>query len=110
MKAIGIIPARLESSRLPNKALKDICGIPMIVHVYQRCKLASNLHDVYVATDSPKIKEVIERIDGKVLMTSTEHKTGTDRIAEAAKSLDCDIVINIQGGALKSLKNSKFFF
>jgi len=97
MKAVGIIPARLQSSRLPNKALVDIAGLPMVVHTYKRAALAKKLADVYVATDSELIKEAVESYGGKVIMTGTHHQTGSDRIAEACRSIECDIVINIQG-------------
>ena len=96
-KAIAILPARLESSRLPRKALKDICGLPMIVHVFKRCLLSKKLDEVYVATDSFEIKKVVEKYGGKVIMTSSKHETGTDRIAEAALELDAEIIVNIQG-------------
>lgn len=96
-RTIAILPARLESSRLPNKALADICGLPMIVHVYKRCLLSEYLDDVFVATDNEKIKAAVESHGGKVIMTSPDHQTGTDRIAEAAASLDVDIVVNVQG-------------
>ena len=96
-KVVAILPARLESSRLPRKALKDICGLPMIVHVFKRCLLSKKLDDVYVATDSFEIKEVVQKYGGKVIMTSSKHETGTDRIAEAAIDIDFDIVINLQG-------------
>jgi len=96
-KVIAILPARLESSRLPRKALKDICGLPMIVHVFKRCLLSQKLDEVYVATDSFEIKEVVENYGGKVIMTSAKHETGTDRIAEAALELDVEIIVNIQG-------------
>jgi 3-deoxy-manno-octulosonate cytidylyltransferase (CMP-KDO synthetase) len=96
-KTVAIIPARLESSRLPRKSLANICDLPMIVHVYQRCLLASKLDDVYVATDNQEIKEAVEYYGGKVIMTSSEHQTGTDRIAEAAQKLDVEIVVNVQG-------------
>ena len=96
-KAVAIIPARLESSRLPNKALVDILGLPMIVHVFKRCLLAKSLDAVYVATDNIKIKEVVESYGGKVIMTSAAHQTGTDRIAEAAQDIDADIIVNVQG-------------
>jgi len=96
-KTVAILPARLESSRLPNKALLDICGLPMIVHVYRRCLFAKNLNDVYVATDNEVIKNTVEKYNGKVIMTSSLHETGTDRIAEAAKSIDADIIVNVQG-------------
>lgn len=96
-KVIAILPARLESSRLPQKALKDICGLPMIVHVFKRCLLSKKLDEVYVATDSVEIKKVVEKYCGKVIMTSSKHETGTDRIAEAALELDAEIIVNIQG-------------
>ncbi|MBT7608690.1 MAG: 3-deoxy-manno-octulosonate cytidylyltransferase [Bacteriovoracaceae bacterium] len=97
MKIVGIIPVRLESSRLPQKALREICGIPMILHVYERGVLAKKLDDIFIATDSVEIKKVVEDAGGKVIMTSSSHRTGTDRIAEAAKNIECDVVINIQG-------------
>lgn len=96
-KTVGIIPSRLESSRLPRKALVDICGLPMIVHVYRRCLLSHQLDTVYVATDNEEIKTVVEKYGGRVLMTSKSHETGTDRIAEAARSLDAEIIVNVQG-------------
>ena len=96
-RAVAIIPARLESSRLPDKALADILGLPMIVHVFKRCLLAKSLDDVYVATDSNKIRKVVEQHGGKVIMTSAEHQTGTDRIAEAARDINADIIVNVQG-------------
>jgi len=96
-KVVAIIPSRLESSRLPKKALADICGLPMIVHVYKRCILADSLDDVYVATDNQEIKAQIEKYGGKVIMTDSKHQTGTDRIAEAAKNIEADIIVNIQG-------------
>ncbi len=96
-KVVAIIPSRLESSRLPGKALLNICGLPMIVHVYKRCLLSNSLDEVYVATDNLKIKDVVESYGGKVIMTSSLHKTGTDRIAEAAETIDADIIVNVQG-------------
>ena len=105
-KAIAILPARLESSRLPGKALKDICGLPMIVHVFKRCLLSKKLDEVYVATDSSEIKDVVEKYGGKVIMTSSKHETGTDRIAEAALELDAEIIVNIQGD--EALVNPKY--
>tara|TARA_B100001146_G_scaffold224173_1_gene241185 strand:+ start:1108 stop:1857 length:750 start_codon:yes stop_codon:yes gene_type:complete len=96
-RVVAILPARIESSRLPRKVLLDICGLPMIVHVFKRCLLAKKLDEVYVATDSNEIKEVVENHGGKVIMTSHNHQTGTDRIAEAAKNIDAEIVVNVQG-------------
>lgn len=97
LKTVALIPVRLESSRLPRKALKDICGLPLIVHVYKRCMLAKKLDDVYVATDSEEIRKVVEGYGGKVIMTSAVHETGTDRIAEAAQKIDAEIIVNVQG-------------
>lgn len=94
---IGIIPVRLESSRLPGKALLDICGLTMIRHVYLRCLQSKLLDRVIVATDNERIADEIFGFNGEVIMTGSHHETGTDRIAEAAENLDCDIVVNIQG-------------
>ena len=96
-RVVAILPARIESSRLPRKVLLEICGLPMIVHVFKRCLLAKKLDEVYVATDSNEIKGVVENHGGKVIMTSHNHQTGTDRIAEAAKNIDAEIVVNVQG-------------
>jgi len=97
LKTAALIPARLESSRLPNKALADIVGLPMIVHVFKRCLLAKNLDEVYVVTDNEEIKGVVNAHGGQVIMTSSSHETGTDRIAEAAMRLDAEIIVNVQG-------------
>ena len=94
---VAIIPARLESSRLPGKALVDIHGIPMILHVYKRCLLASKINDVYVATDNQQIADVVRSGGGKVLLTRSDHKNGTERIAEAAEQIDCEIIVNVFG-------------
>lgn len=97
MKTVAIIPARLESSRLPRKALADICGLPMIVHVLKRTAYAKLLDEVYVATDNQEIADTVKKYGGKAILTSASHQTGTDRIAEAASKMDCDIVVNVQG-------------
>jgi len=92
-----MVPARLQSSRLPEKALIDLEGLPMVVHTYKRSQLANCLDDVYLATDSEKIKKVAESYEIKVVMTGSYHQTGSDRLAEACRNIDCDIVVNIQG-------------
>lgn len=97
LKKVIIIPSRLESSRLPQKALIEIVGYPMIIHVLKRCKLAKEIDEVFVATDSKLIEREVKKYNGKVIMTSSDHKTGTDRIAEASKKIDADIIINVQG-------------
>ena len=85
MKIIGMIPARLQSSWLPEKALIEIAGLPMVVHTCIRVQLAKNLDDVYLATDSEKIKNVAEAYNIDVIMTGSHHPSGSDRIAEAVR-------------------------
>ena len=97
MKTIVIIPARLNSSRLPNKVILDICGKPMIQHVYESTKKVKNISEVYIATDSEKVKQICEKFTSHVIMTSNEHESGTDRLAEAVENINCDNVINVQG-------------
>lgn len=97
MKAIGIIPARYASSRLPGKPLVDIAGHTMIEHVYRRTEQAASLDRVLVATDDARIFEAVRAFGGQVVMTSPDHPSGTDRIAEAAWHLDAEIVVNVQG-------------
>lgn len=97
MKVVGIIPARLESTRLPKKPLAVIDGLPMIIHVLKRSEMCGDLDAVYVATDSQEIASIVKRHGGKAIMTSPTHKTGTDRIAEAAQNINCQLVVNIQG-------------
>ena len=97
MKTIGVIPARYGSTRLEGKPLKDICGKPMIQLVYEAAQQARLLDQVYVATDDERIVKAVEQFGGNVRMTSLHHKTGTDRVAEVAESIDAEIVVNIQG-------------
>ncbi len=100
VKTVGFIPARAESSRFPGKPLADILGKPMIVRVYERALTSSHLDDLYVATDSSKILESVENHGAKALLTSEEHRSGSDRISEAASKVglsDSDVVVNIQG-------------
>ena len=97
MKKVIIIPARLDSSRLPKKVLLDLKGKTVIQRVYEQCLKVKNVHGVYIATDSVEIKEVCETFTNNVIITKSIHKSGTDRIGEAVSALDCDIVINVQG-------------
>ncbi|MEE0979151.1 MAG: 3-deoxy-manno-octulosonate cytidylyltransferase [Muribaculaceae bacterium] len=96
-KFIGIIPARYASSRFPGKPLADICGKTMIERVYRRAETA--LDEVIVATDDDRIRAEVERFGGKVVMTSPNHKSGTDRVNEAYRlsGSTADVIINIQG-------------
>ena len=103
MKIIGIIPARLASSRLPQKPFADILGMPMIGHVYHRSKLCTTLDEVYVATCDKEIYDYISSIGGKAVMTSDKHERASDRTAEALLKIELDtnskmdIVVMIQG-------------
>lgn len=97
MRATGIIPARYGSSRLEGKPLKDICGKTMIRHVYERASQSRSLERVIVATDDERIMAAVHAFGGEAIMTAVSHRTGSDRVAEAAKRLDCDLIVNIQG-------------
>jgi 3-deoxy-manno-octulosonate cytidylyltransferase (CMP-KDO synthetase) len=97
MKITAVIPARYASTRFPGKALADIGGKPMIQHVYERTSRASLVSRVIVATDDQRIADVIQRIGGEVVMTAASHETGTDRLAEVARGLDSDLIVNVQG-------------
>ena len=97
IKFIGIIPARYASTRFPGKPLTDMNGKTMIERVYEQVK--NTVDAVYVATDDERIKTAVTAFGGKVVMTSPNHKSGTDRCYEAylKAGSDCDIIINIQG-------------
>lgn len=97
MEIVAIIPARFGAARLPGKPLLDLCGKPLIQHTYERASRARNVSRVIVATDDARISEAVRAFGGEVVMTSSEHPTGTDRIAEVARDLDCDYVVNVQG-------------
>ena len=92
-----VIPARYQSSRFPGKPLIDLCGKPMIQHVWERCCEAVGSDKVYVATDSDQIETVVQKFGGTVLRTSSSCLTGTDRLAQANQELNCDFIINVQG-------------
>ncbi|MFA5339360.1 MAG: 3-deoxy-manno-octulosonate cytidylyltransferase [Candidatus Omnitrophota bacterium] len=96
MDAIGIIPARYGSTRFEGKVLADLMGKPVIQHVWENARRASTLDDLIVATDEEKVKEEVERFGGKVVLTSKEHKTGTDRLREVVNPIDTKVVVNIQ--------------
>ena len=97
MKIIGVIPARYRSSRFPGKPLADICGRPMIWWVYQEAKKCKKLDDVFIATDDERIQAACESYGIPVVMTSPDHPTGSDRVAEVAAKVEGDLFINIQG-------------
>lgn len=97
MKVIAVIPARYASTRLPGKPLVDICGKPMIQHVYELVSRAEGLDDIVVATDDARIADTVRTFGGKVFMTSPDCQSGSDRVREVANSLDAEIYINVQG-------------
>lgn len=97
MKIVGIIPARYQSSRFPGKPLIDLKGKSMIQRVYEGAKKSKMLSEVIVATDDQRIYDAVKAFGGEVMMTAETHRTGTDRCAEVAEKMECDVVINIQG-------------
>ncbi|HQM79394.1 MAG TPA: 3-deoxy-manno-octulosonate cytidylyltransferase, partial [Candidatus Syntrophosphaera sp.] len=97
MKAVAIIPARYHSTRFPGKALAKLLNKPLIQWVWEAVNNSNLFDQVMVATDSVKIKEVVDNFGGIAILTSKEHQSGTDRIAEVAESLDSDIIVNVQG-------------
>lgn len=97
MRVAAIIPARMASTRFPGKPLALINGRPMIEHVYRRVCCSRIIDGVYVATCDMEIDREVLGFGGKAVMTSMLHKRGTDRVAEAARGIDADVVINIQG-------------
>jgi len=92
-----VIPSRWASSRLPGKPLAEIGGVTMVERVYRRAVAAEGIASVIVATDDDRIAEAVARFGGACVMTRPDHPSGTDRIAEVARGLSCDIVINVQG-------------
>ena len=96
-KTVAIIPSRLESSRVHRKPLADIMGMPMVAHVYHRASLSPVLDDVLVATDSDEVKSVVEHWGGKAVLTSSEHRNGTERLAEASRNMDADLIVLVNG-------------
>lgn len=97
MSVYAIIPARYASSRFPGKPLADIVGKPMIQHVYERTRQARSVDRVVVATDDERIREAVVRFGGEVVMTRSDHPSGTDRLAEVAATIDAELIVNVQG-------------
>ncbi|MFC1855014.1 3-deoxy-manno-octulosonate cytidylyltransferase [Thermodesulfobacteriota bacterium] len=97
MKIVCIIPARLASTRLPNKPLLEIAGLPLILHVYNNIEKISIIDEVIVATDDKKIVEVVNSVGGNAMLTPKELSSGTDRVAFACQGKEADLIINVQG-------------
>lgn len=97
MKAIAIIPARLASTRLPRKVLREIAGRPMLAHVYEAARACRQLEDVIVATDSQEVLDLCRQQGWNARLTSAQHRSGTDRVHEVAQAVAADIYVNVQG-------------
>ena len=96
-KVAVVIPARFASVRLPGKPLLRETGKYLIQHVYERAALAARVDQVLVATDDARVQAAVESFGGRAVLTSARHRSGTDRVAEAARHLDADLIINVQG-------------
>lgn len=96
MKVTAVIPARMGSSRYPGKPLCDIHGLTMIEHVYRRTRMSKSVDETFVATPNEEIRDEVESFGGDVIMTGS-HPRATDRVAEAAESLDAEIIVVMQG-------------
>jgi len=94
---LGVIPARLASTRLPRKVLREIAGVPLVVRVYQSARRAPALTDLVVATDSAEVLDVCRAHDVPALMTSPDHPSGTDRLWEVSRARPADVYVNVQG-------------
>ena len=92
-----VIPSRYASTRFPGKPLADLCGKPMIQWVYERSALCESVDRVIVATDDDRIARAVESFGGDVVLTRSDHPTGTDRLAEVAAGLDDELIVNVQG-------------
>jgi len=97
MKLIAMMPARYGATRFPAKLMQDLCGKPVIVHTYERVADTRLFDEVYVVTDDDRIEKVIREVGGKVIRSKKEHNSGSDRLAEASRDLDVDIIVNVQG-------------
>ena len=97
MKTLAVIPARIASTRLPRKMLREIAGNPLIVTVYESVRACPQLNDVVVATDSDEIMRVCRKHGCQVQMTSTSHRSGTERVHEVSNLISADVYLNVQG-------------
>lgn len=97
MENVIIIPARMSSSRFPGKPLINLLGLPMVIHVWIRCKLSKNIDEVFVATCDQEIKKICNKFGAKVLMTSKKHTMCMERVCEASKKIQAKNIITVQG-------------
>src|SRR6266481_6418452 len=99
MKVIAVIPARIASTRLPRKMLREIHGRPLVVWVYQAVRSSPRLDDVIVATDSEQLLEACRSHACSARMTSSQHRSGTERVHEISQSVDADVYLNVKRDA-----------
>jgi 3-deoxy-manno-octulosonate cytidylyltransferase (CMP-KDO synthetase) len=97
LTALGVIPARLHSTRLPRKVLRDVAGKPLVVHVWEAARRSPDLAEVLVATDADEIVQACTRHGVPAVLTSVDHPSGTDRVWEVAQSRAADVYVNVQG-------------
>jgi len=97
MRVAAVIPARMQSTRLPGKPLLPIAGVPMILRVLERARSCPELRRIIVATDSEEIRSTVESSGGEAWLTSPLHRTGSDRVAEVAEKLNEELILNLQG-------------
>ena len=97
METLGIIPARYHSTRLAGKVLLEVAGKPLLQHVYERARKAKRLDALWIATDDHRIRQIASSFGAEVVMTSPTHTSGTDRVAEVAKKVAVEYIVNIQG-------------
>ncbi len=97
LRVLGVIPARLASTRLPRKVLREIAGRPLVAWVYEAARQASDLDEVLVATDADEVMQACARLGIPAALTSGDHPSGTDRVWEIAQSRAADVYVNIQG-------------
>lgn len=97
LRVLGVIPARLHSTRLPRKVLREIAGVPMVAHVFRRARQSPLLSDLLVATDAQDIVDACHALGIPAVMTSADHPSGTDRVWEVSRSRVAEVYVNIQG-------------
>jgi 3-deoxy-manno-octulosonate cytidylyltransferase (CMP-KDO synthetase) len=97
LRVLGVIPARLDSTRLPRKVLREIAGVPMVAHVFRRARRSPLLSDLLVATDAQDVVDACHTLGIPAVMTSADHPSGTDRVWEISRSRAADVYVNIQG-------------
>jgi 3-deoxy-manno-octulosonate cytidylyltransferase (CMP-KDO synthetase) len=97
LRVLGVIPARLQSTRFPRKVLREVAGKPLVVQVYEAARRAAELDELLVATESPEVVDACAKFGIAAVLTSPEHPSGTDRIWEVAQTRSADVYVNIQG-------------